>query len=215
MIYFVQAHGGGAIKIGYAANVLRRVTGLQTSHEKPLRVIRVMDGDKKAERAVHDRFAHLRIRNSETLRLTEWFNQDRLLLRFIAECGWPLKIDYTQPSPRGRRTKLVTGREQDFREAVAVSLRGSMAAKGMSRPQVAAAVSINVETVNNILAAKNTVSGETMARLIKLFGADFFNGFGRMFGVIAANEGTEQARALEAVNKLSPALDALAEMVAA
>jgi hypothetical protein len=65
MVYFVQAIDGGPVKIGYSEDVTTRVKQLESHYGRPLTVLHVMDGDREAEKAIHRRFDHLRIRRTE------------------------------------------------------------------------------------------------------------------------------------------------------
>lgn len=77
-VYFVQAAGGGPIKIGHAANVAARVDRLQTGSPAPLRILAIIFGAGAAtETALHQRFAHLRSHG-------EWFHPTVELTDFIA-----------------------------------------------------------------------------------------------------------------------------------
>lgn len=68
MVYFVQAEWGGPIKIGYCRDggETARLKQIQTHNPDPLCITRVIPGDLTVERALHHRFADLRIRG-------EWF----------------------------------------------------------------------------------------------------------------------------------------------
>jgi hypothetical protein len=68
MVYFVQDERGGPIKIGYCGEgqAARRLAQIQTHNPSPLRMTRVIQGDRGVERELHKRFADLRIRG-------EWF----------------------------------------------------------------------------------------------------------------------------------------------
>ncbi len=76
-IYFIRANGKGAVKIGYAVSVLKRVRALQISHRHRLAVVGVMKGTQKDEKDLHKRFAHLRLGG-------EWFDCKADLLEFLA-----------------------------------------------------------------------------------------------------------------------------------
>lgn len=69
-IYFIQAKGGGPIKIGLSRNPQMRLRTIQMSHPEKLvlrRVIPVHDGTiYRAEKQVHKMFAEYRLRG-------EWF----------------------------------------------------------------------------------------------------------------------------------------------
>jgi Meiotically up-regulated gene 113 len=57
VIYFLQASIGGPVKIGFAADVERRVRELQCGSPFPLRVLAAWQGDGRDERELHERFA--------------------------------------------------------------------------------------------------------------------------------------------------------------
>lgn len=77
MIYFLQAEGGGPIKIGYSENVKKRRKTLQTASPKILRVLATTPGGEESERLLHERFRHLHIRG-------DWFRTSQDLREFIA-----------------------------------------------------------------------------------------------------------------------------------
>lgn len=74
-VYFIT--DGSAIKIGKATNVRSRLSGLQTSHHKHLRVIATMPGDGALERQLHGRFRQHKIRG-------EWFRDCAPIRDFIS-----------------------------------------------------------------------------------------------------------------------------------
>jgi hypothetical protein len=77
MIYFIQ--NGDAVKIGVTIHDARdRLAYLQTATPHKLTLLGHIEGSYDEERALHRRFAHLRIRN-------EWFRLTRELIEFIAE----------------------------------------------------------------------------------------------------------------------------------
>lgn len=73
MIYFVLNASRKAVKIGYSANVVRRLNGLQTSSPDKLKLLGVCPGSRSEEVELHVRFATLHIRG-------EWFRADPELL---------------------------------------------------------------------------------------------------------------------------------------
>lgn len=80
-VYFVQAVGGGPIKIGYAADVPARIDRLQTGSPTPLRVLAVIPGaGRSVETALHHRFRAVRSHG-------EWFHPVVELTDFIATVG--------------------------------------------------------------------------------------------------------------------------------
>lgn len=76
-VYFVQMGEGGPIKIGSAADLGKRVSGLDTASPYPLRLLGVLNGGVALEREMHKRFRahHMRL---------EWFQPAQALLEFIA-----------------------------------------------------------------------------------------------------------------------------------
>lgn len=77
MIYFVQALDGGPIKIGTSTRLSVRMKQLAKASAKRLWVLGVTDGGREEERALHERFSHLRITG-------EWFKPDSALNAYIA-----------------------------------------------------------------------------------------------------------------------------------
>jgi Meiotically up-regulated gene 113 len=75
-IYFVRCRE--AIKIGLTRDVPWRIANLQSAQPEPLELLLAVTGGRRAEAALHERFAHLRIRG-------EWFTAAPELLAFIAE----------------------------------------------------------------------------------------------------------------------------------
>lgn len=73
-VYFVQAGESGPIKIGYARNVKRRLSSLQTAHPERLRLVAEGPGSKGHERAFHEGLKNFRISG-------EWFAPNDVVLR--------------------------------------------------------------------------------------------------------------------------------------
>jgi hypothetical protein len=65
-VYMIRAGANGPVKIGFGTNATRRVDELQTGHAETLTVLRLIDGDRAFESALHRHFAPLRLRG-------EWF----------------------------------------------------------------------------------------------------------------------------------------------
>jgi DNA-binding XRE family transcriptional regulator len=66
VVYFIQAGAGGAIKIGVAEDISRRVAGLQTGCPDLLTVLAVLPGTQRDERRLHSMLRAFRHRG-------EWF----------------------------------------------------------------------------------------------------------------------------------------------
>lgn len=66
-IYFAKVDGRPEIKIGFTiCDILHRLSGLQNGNVSTVRCVRLMDGEKRDELALHRRFAANRVRN-------EWY----------------------------------------------------------------------------------------------------------------------------------------------
>lgn len=90
MIYFAQPadRPSAPVKIGHSANVPARVKQLEAHYGVPLAVLATMDGGRDEERAVHARFAHLRLNGRRKCGVQpEQFRPDPELMAFI---GRPL-----------------------------------------------------------------------------------------------------------------------------
>lgn len=84
MIYFMQATGGGPVKIGYAKDIEVRRKFLESHYRKSLAVLATLPGGRAEEKAIHDRFRDLRIGQ------TEQFRPAKGLMDFIDR---PLLVD--------------------------------------------------------------------------------------------------------------------------
>jgi transcriptional regulator with XRE-family HTH domain len=82
MIYFIQSEDGGSIKIGCTELIPFRLKQLRSRTRRRLKVLAIMDGSFPEERALHDRFAHLRKEG-------EWFDDAPELTQFIQVNGRP------------------------------------------------------------------------------------------------------------------------------
>jgi hypothetical protein len=82
VIYFVQAEGGGPIKIGTTSCLTDRLRNLSAQHGMKLVVLGLMEGSYADEQVIHGRFGFLR-------RGGEWFDPDPQLLDFIREEASP------------------------------------------------------------------------------------------------------------------------------
>lgn len=87
MIYFIQAVDGGPVKIGFAVEPKRRIAEIQRMSPSLLRVLALIDGDRKYEGELHRYFAKLR-------QYGEWFKAEQELLDFIAN---PLPVIPVRP----------------------------------------------------------------------------------------------------------------------
>jgi hypothetical protein len=68
VIYFLQDPDGGAVKIGYTDNFPARLKQLEARYGRPMVVLGTCEGGPEEERAIHERFAHLRFGRTEQFR---------------------------------------------------------------------------------------------------------------------------------------------------
>ena len=99
-VYFVQNRGNGHVKIGYSADVRKRVASLRVSSSDPLSLIRVIDGGRKTEAWLHKRFDSHKIQG-------EWFSFHPDMLDVIAPDEVPIRQRIVK-----RRDVLLTLRER-------------------------------------------------------------------------------------------------------
>ena len=59
MIYFIRAGDDGPVKIGVSENATQRVADLRTANPAKLSVIRLIEGGRLQERALHMEFRNL------------------------------------------------------------------------------------------------------------------------------------------------------------
>lgn len=69
-VYFISTHREKEVKIGWAVDVKRRLSQLQTGHPYELLVAYSAPGTQADERALHERFSELRL-HGEWFRYTE------------------------------------------------------------------------------------------------------------------------------------------------
>jgi hypothetical protein len=80
LVYFIQAVGGGPIKIGTTIRLSVRLKAIERDKGKKLLVLGVTDGSYAEEAALHLKF-------KESLFEDEWFHPDPDLLNFLeTEC---------------------------------------------------------------------------------------------------------------------------------
>lgn len=69
-VYLIQA-SSGSVKVGYSKDAESRIKQLQTGNAEPLTLVDVLDLDQSGEKALHKRFARLRLHG-------EWFEPEIL-----------------------------------------------------------------------------------------------------------------------------------------
>ena len=91
MIYVVYAPSYQAVKIGYAADVDKRIGELQCGCPEPLQKLVAFPGEREEEAAIHDRFSEYRIHG-------EWFRYEGPVVRFVWDMGSEV-ADIPDPVP--------------------------------------------------------------------------------------------------------------------
>ena len=93
MIYFVRLSDDGPIKIGTTIDLGGRMRTLGYEYESAPTVLAIRDGGRDEEREHHEKFAHLRINQSE------WFLGGADLLQYIRdECKPAMDEDWERQS---------------------------------------------------------------------------------------------------------------------
>lgn len=130
-VYFMQAIGGGPIKIGHSKDVEKRQAQLEARYGRPLVVVHIIEGDRGTEQAIHQKFARLRIRQTEQFRvgrdLIEFIGKP-LTTRMSGRRMCPKKVNLTVSLPDGlhARIKRIADRECN---SVATFIRAAVAEK--------------------------------------------------------------------------------------
>lgn len=96
MIYFVQPVDGGPIKIGTTINLESRIRSLERHYGRKLAVLATMDGSYDEEKAIHDRFSHLRFGRTELFRPA--FDLLEFIGRPLLACANPDTVEAIKPA---------------------------------------------------------------------------------------------------------------------
>ncbi len=82
-VYFIRRGEDGPVKIGFAKDVVSRLSAIQISCAEPVSVIRLIEGGRETERAMHQKFAPVAIRG-------EWHKFDAAMLNVGDEVPIPV-----------------------------------------------------------------------------------------------------------------------------
>jgi hypothetical protein len=77
-VYFIQADVGGPIKIGYSADVFKRLSSIQVGYPYKLEILLAIPGSRKDEKDLHKKLKAYHLRG-------EWFNPNPQVLKTIKE----------------------------------------------------------------------------------------------------------------------------------
>jgi hypothetical protein len=90
VIYFLQDHDGGPVKIGCSDDVDTRHRQLEAHYGRPLALLAAMEGGPEEEAEIHRRFAHIRLNGrGKAGRRPEQFRPAAELMTFL---GRPLLV---------------------------------------------------------------------------------------------------------------------------
>jgi len=79
MVYFILNKANGLVKIGCSKNPKERLKGLISEHKTPLELYKVINGDFKSERYLHNKHKSFRVKG-------EWFRRDLLDIEDYFSC---------------------------------------------------------------------------------------------------------------------------------
>jgi len=160
-IYFVQAEEGGPIKIGLAADPIKRLKSLQSSSPQRLMLLGVLTGTKTVERNLHQRFSAFRLHG-------EWFTPASDLLKFISGTARPA-------TQRGlaRQLRRTEGPASEIRKYFKPFFRKCLEPwvgpdKAWSSVSLAKKIGVDTRTVEGWRTGKRA---PTTTHLLRVFGA--------------------------------------------
>ena len=84
MVYFAQIGADGPIKIGFTDDLASRLSWHRSNFGVDLTLLLIIPGDRRTEREIQSRFAHLRIRRRPKGGRLEQFQPEPDLMAFIA-----------------------------------------------------------------------------------------------------------------------------------
>lgn len=132
MIYFIQRPDNKLIKIGTTIRLSERLKALCAEAGDDLVVLAVADGSFDQERALHQRFGHLRV-------FGEWFEPGSDLLGFIVSEGSPWDRSRQMEEQGALPQSVKVDRTLAFKAKMVASQRGITMAEYISeliRPSV-------------------------------------------------------------------------------
>lgn len=110
MIYFVRSQLTGHIKIGYTADMKRRMLNIKYKCGE-IDVLGIVKGTVKDEGKLHKQFEHLHINDSQYG--TEWFSAEQELIEYIHQFTIPyssiLEVEYQDITPKLTPLEITLG----------------------------------------------------------------------------------------------------------
>lgn len=111
MIYFLRSQcANGFIKIGIARDLEPRINGLQAGSPYRLKLVRVLAGGRREERALHKVFAADHYRG-------EWYRPSEALIAFLISTRSQCLGSWASAEPYDQEKRLAQLKLQEFRAA--------------------------------------------------------------------------------------------------
>lgn len=89
-VYFLRT--GNTVKIGFTTNPKGRLKNIKTACPEPPRIVKILKGGVKLERATHERFAEYRMHG-------EWFDLRGRLAKYLERCIYQIELPDPEPEP--------------------------------------------------------------------------------------------------------------------
>lgn len=97
VVYFLSDGRNKAVKIGYSADLAKRMSSLQTGNRRDLTLLGAIPGTRADESSWHTQFAELRLRG-------EWFLHHPSLLKAIDDAVQFARLNFPRPGEQGALT---------------------------------------------------------------------------------------------------------------
>lgn len=160
-VYFIQAGGPtGPIKIGHGDPQSRR-DDCQVGNHLELRIIRVFEGGKPEEDALHDRFVDLWIRG-------EWHNFTRTMLGDVGLVEIAVPSVELPPSP----DSICAGDPADA-ASIGLRIRELRKSRGMTQAQLATAIGVSRGSIGMIETGHDLPGRDALWRMSRFFCVPF------------------------------------------
>ena len=170
-VYIIRsASAVSETKIGFAKNARKRLKGLQTNHPYKLTIIRVLDGGRDAEAALHHRFRLLRLKG-------EWFTYHNEMMADLGFPDLPIPLPPAKRVPKPQKIKSEKLRGQrdwnsdwEHRGVISQTIGEWMSAAGMSEEGLAALLGVTVVTVTDWVRYGNRPQHKHRSKLREISG---------------------------------------------
>lgn len=162
-VYLIQCGPNGPVKIGKADDPKGRLSELQVAHWQTLTLVRVWEGSEADERALHARFADLRIRG-------EWFHFSRQML---GDVGLPIVEEPPPPASPPAPSRPWPIKVADFKQ-LGATVRALRTCANMTQEELAEKVGSSRSTIASIEAGHDLPGRDLTSRISLFFGVSLF-----------------------------------------